>query len=347
MNMEVSLPRDTEGPEFTRVTKRLKDANGLPIGTSNENPILYTRVYEVEYDDRHKASLNVNAIAQNMFAQVDDKGNRHVLFDKTINHRHTALALKQANAFIVTSSGNMRRRETTKGWDMPIRWKYGSTTWVPLKDTKESYPVQVSEYSILTRIQEEPAFAWWVPHVTRKRNRIVAKVKSKYWICTHKCGLKVPNSITETIAIDCENGDTLCCGAICKEMKNVRIAFEEFEGDKEDISPGYQFVNCHMIFDIKMGEGFRWKAGMVAGGHMTEALASLTYSSIVSRYSVRIVLTIAALNVLKLLSCDIHNAFLTAKCRDKCYTRSGPELDSYQGKLMLNHHYETDRKSVS
>ena len=60
---------------------------------------------------------------------------------------------------------------------------------------------------------------------------------------------------------------------MCKEMKNVRIAFEEFEGDKEDIPSEYQFVNCHMIFDIKMGEGFRRKDCMVAGGHMTEAPA--------------------------------------------------------------------------
>ena len=102
MNMEVALPRDTEGPDFDRVTKRLKDANGLPIGTANKKPILDTRVYEVKYVDRQKASLTANAIAQNIFAKMDDKGNINVLFDKIINHRHTALALKQADAFIVT-----------------------------------------------------------------------------------------------------------------------------------------------------------------------------------------------------------------------------------------------------
>ena len=85
-------------------------------------------------------------------------------------------------------------------------------------------------------------------------------------------------------------------------MKNVRIAFESFEGDKEDIPPGYQSVNYHMIFYIKMGEGFRRKARMVAGGHMTEAPAYLTYSYVVSRDSARIVLTIAALNGLKVLA---------------------------------------------
>ena len=85
---------------------------------------------------------------------------------------------------------------------MLVRWKDGSTTWVPLNDMKESYPVQVSEYAVLTRIQEEPEFAWRIPHVLRKRNRIVAKVKSKYWICTHKFGIKVRKSVTEAITID-------------------------------------------------------------------------------------------------------------------------------------------------
>ena len=136
-------------------------------------------MYEVGYFDGHKASLTTNAIAQNMLAQVDDKGNIHVLFHEIIDHCSTALALKQVDTFIINSSGNRQRRETTKGWNMLVRWKDGSTTWVPLKDIKESYPVQVSEYAVLTRIQEEPAFAWLVPRMLRKRNQIVAKVKSK------------------------------------------------------------------------------------------------------------------------------------------------------------------------
>ena len=49
INMELVMPRDDEGPEFSRVTKRLRDANGLPIGTANDNPLLDTRIYEVEY----------------------------------------------------------------------------------------------------------------------------------------------------------------------------------------------------------------------------------------------------------------------------------------------------------
>ena len=49
LNMELALPRYEPIPEFPRVTKRLRDHNGLPIDTANQNPILDSRMYEVEY----------------------------------------------------------------------------------------------------------------------------------------------------------------------------------------------------------------------------------------------------------------------------------------------------------
>ena len=83
---------------------------------------------------------------------------------------------------------------------------------------------------------------------------------------------------------------------------------------KDQLPVGYQFMKCHMIFDIKFGENFHHKAQLVAGGHMTETPATLMYSSVVSRDSVRIALTVAALNDLQVMSCDIQNAYLTADC---------------------------------
>ena len=51
--------------------------------------------------------------------------------------------------------------------------------WLALKDMKEAYPVQLAEYAVQNRISLEPAFAWWAPYVLKKRNRILAKIKSK------------------------------------------------------------------------------------------------------------------------------------------------------------------------
>ena len=336
LNMELALPQDGDlEPKFARVTKRLRDANGLPIGTANENPILDTRVYEVEYADGRIASMAANQIAENLFAQVDAEGNRHVLLDEIVDHRKNQDALDPADAFITTRSGAKRRIPTTRGWDIRCQWKDGSSTWVALKDMKEAYPVQVAEYAVTSRIADQPAFAWWIPYVLKKRDRILAKVKSKYWIRTHKFGIRIPKTVEDAKAEDARNGNTLWWDAICKEMRNVRIAFEVFEGTKNDIPPGYQQIRCHMIFDIKMGENFRRKARMVAGGHTTETPASITYSSVVSRDSVRIALLIAALNDLRILACDIQNAYLTAKCREKIWTIAGPEFGSEAGSIML------------
>ena len=61
--MELSLDRSDDGPSFDKVTKILRDAQGLPIGTANDNPILDTRMYEFEYLDGFTTSMAANSIA--------------------------------------------------------------------------------------------------------------------------------------------------------------------------------------------------------------------------------------------------------------------------------------------
>ena len=227
-----------------------------------------------------------------------------------------------------------RRFTTTKGWEVNLKRKYRSTTWKKLKDIKDSYSVQLAEYAVENRVSEEPAFAWWVKFVLRKRDHIISKTQ-RHWLKTHKYRIRVPNTVEETILIDKENWDTLWWDAIMKEMKNVRPAFEVFEKIKEDMTIGYQQIKCHMIFDVKLGENFRHKARLVGRGHTTTAPASITYSSVVSRDSVRIALTIAALNDLDILARDIQNAYLTALCRENIWTRAGPEFGSEEGTMMI------------
>lgn len=221
LNMELALDRGGENPEIAKVVKRLKDKDGRPIGTSHDNPILDTRMYEVEYRDGHRAALAANIIAENMFAQVDEEGRRHLMLDSIIDLRTNGDQVEQKDAFVTSSNGVKRRRETTKGWECCALWKDGSTTWGTLKDMKDSYPVELAEFAVENGYAEEPAFAWWISHVLKKRDRIVAKVKSKYWQRTHKYGLRVPKTVKEAIEIDRENGNTLWWDALMKEMVNV------------------------------------------------------------------------------------------------------------------------------
>ena len=74
-----------------------------------------------------------------------------------------------------------------------------------------------------------------------------------------------------------------------------------------------------MIFDIKM-EDFQQKAHLVAGGHMTAAPATLTYTSLVSCKTVHIALMIAALNGLEVKAGNALNTYITAPVTGKIMT---------------------------
>ena len=89
-------------------------------------------------------------------------------------------------------------------------------------------------------------------------------------------------------------------------MRNIRPAFEVWEKGISELPPRYQNITCHIIFDVKMGRKFRRKARFVAYGHNTKTPTAMTYLAVVKRESVWIALTIAALNDLDVLACNIH-----------------------------------------
>jgi Reverse transcriptase (RNA-dependent DNA polymerase) len=91
------------------------------------------------------------------------------------------------------------------------------------------------------------------------------------------------------------------------------------------------------VFDVKLGENFRRKARYCADGHKSGAPASVTYITVVSRDSVRILLLkVAALNEFDILEADVQNAFLTAPNKEKCWIIAGPEIGPEEGKAFLD-----------
>jgi hypothetical protein len=96
-------------PEFARVTKRLRDKDGNLIGKANDNPVLDTRLHEVEHLDGHKAALSANLIAESIVAQVDSEGHRELLMDEIIGHRTDGNEAQELDAFVEAKNGVKRR----------------------------------------------------------------------------------------------------------------------------------------------------------------------------------------------------------------------------------------------
>ena len=85
--MELTFYQGGDSPEFVRVKKILKDANFRPIGITNDNSIIYSLMYELEYNDGHTASMAPNLIAENLFTQVDQAGNQFTILDSITGKR--------------------------------------------------------------------------------------------------------------------------------------------------------------------------------------------------------------------------------------------------------------------
>jgi hypothetical protein len=340
LNAEIIVDRDGE-PIRARVVKRARSETGASIGQFHANPLFDTREYDCIFDDGTLERYTANIIAENLYSQCDSDGHSFLVLKEIIDHSKDNSAIPISDGFTVGFNGNRVPKKTTRGWKLLCQWKDESTSWVSLVDLKDSNPVELAEYAVANKIDQEPAFRWWVADVLRKRNRIIAKVKRRYWRTTHKFGIRLPKTVEEAIQIDRETNTTFWTDAIKKEMEKVGVAFEFIDkwspdqvrqGLARGDFVGFQEIECHMVFDVKMD--LTRKARFVAGGHTTETPTSLTYSSVVSRDSVRIAFLTAALNDVDVMTCDIGNAYLNAPCREKIWFVAGPEFGSRQGQVV-------------
>ena len=322
INAEVLLPHQDKTSHAT-VMGRTKDIDGNTTGRHDANPLLNTAVYDVLFPDGAVKQYAANTIAENMWAQVDNEGQQYLLLDQITEHRRHDSAVDKNDQYVVTKRGNKKLRQTTVGWDLCVLWRDGSEQWIPLKDLKESNPVEVADYAEANNIADEPAFKWWVPYTLRKRDRIIAAVNQRVKKTSHKYGVQIPKSVKDAYALDTKNGNNLWRDAITKEMMNVSIAFDMLD-EKENLPPGYTKATCHLIFDVKMD--FTRKARYVMDGHRTAEPTGSTFAGVVSRESVRIAFTYAALNGVDIWAADIMNAYLQAPTTETHYIICGLEF---------------------
>ena len=320
LGAEIGIKRNGgEDIEYGRIIKRTVDEEGMPIGCRHDsgNVLLDNRKYDIEYLDGRIESITANILAENVISQVNEDGHRQLVLDEIIDHRKTPEAVPKSEGTYNIPGGIKKKVITTKGWEFYVQWRDGHCTWVKLKDLKQSYPIKILEYVKSIKIEEEPAFAWWISYVEKKKEQIMNKVRSKYWERTHKYGIKIPKTMKEAELIDIENNNRLWRDAIAEEMKNVRTSFESYDGDPRELRElGYKEIRGHLVFDVKLGENFRRKARYVAEGFRVSTPSSITYSSVVKRDSIRILLILYANRKSHLYICTISIPISVPSSRD-------------------------------
>ncbi len=150
------LPKNGDrGP--AQVTKRLKGPDGRPIGLANVNPLLDTRQHEAEFSDGMTQDCFANVIAENLFSQVDEEGRQQLVLQEISDHRKDGSAIPISEGMFRTRSGAQVPKKTTRGWELKVEWKDGTSDWVPLRELKESNPIELAEFAVANKIDHEPA----------------------------------------------------------------------------------------------------------------------------------------------------------------------------------------------
>jgi hypothetical protein len=98
-----------EGDTFTKgqVIARKHDIDGNILGKPHINPILDSRIYEVQFEDGHIEEYAANVIAESIYAQVDDKRCEHLILDEITDYRKNPnIAVNDDDRWIIAPNGN-------------------------------------------------------------------------------------------------------------------------------------------------------------------------------------------------------------------------------------------------
>jgi hypothetical protein len=111
--------------------------------------------------------------------------------------------------------------------------------------------------------------------------------------------------------------------ALLKEMGALVVAFEMLEHGQKGPA-GWFKPTGHIVWDVKMD--FTCKAQWFKDGRKTPVPTTSSFTGVVSRESIRIALTYAAMLGLPVIGGNIKNAYLQAPSSEKHFIVWGPEF---------------------
>jgi len=215
-----------------------------------------------------------------------------------------------------------------------------SQSWVNFFALCLSDPTPVISFAREHKLLDKRPFCHLIPYCKVKPPLDIAKihkVTSSPTTVKYKFGIQVPKGIKNAISLDKKNNNNLWQEAIETELKQL-TDYETFIilDSGEDIPKGYQKIPYHIVFDVKYD--LRHKARLVAGGNWTVNDKEDIYSGVVRMDTIRIGFFLGELYGLSCCACDIGNAFLYGKTKEKVYITAGPEFGStlFGKNLIIN-----------
>ena len=254
-------------------------------------------------------------------AAKDNDPNRHWIFQAIVDHK-----------------GPFNQR--SKHWqgsmyNVKVRWEDGTESWEPLNVIAKDDPVTCALYARDHGLTD--TIGWkFISKLSRRTKLLqtrVNKAMAARRSIRHKFGVKIPRDSNEARKFQEEAGHTKWTDAEQEELQNL-FGYDTFKDLGPNGTPpeGFQKIRMIWVYDCK--HDFRYRARLVAGGHVTPP-SDDSYSSVVSLEIMRLALAVGELNGLTPMVGDIGNAYLEATTKEKIYFVAGPEFGDLQGHIMV------------
>ena len=230
-------------------------------------------------------------------------------------------------------------------YNILIEWETGEHTWEPLSNIIATDPYTCAVYAKEHDLLNTPGWKLLKRHARTARRLIRTLKKSKYRQAKatrkYKHGWEVPRDYAHALQLDIQNGNNKWKDAIDLEIEQIKEyqVFKDYgkavyNKNKITNAPDeHQKIRVHFVFDVKHCGKF--KARLVADGHLTKEPMETVYSGVVSIRNLRLAMFLAELNGLELWGADVGNAYLQALTREKLYIVGGPEFEALQGHVLV------------
>ena len=250
LSAEVIFPRGDGSQHIGKIVERKRNADGNFIGRRHDNPICDTREYVVRYPDGSEDTMTYAKVVKHLYSQVDNEGNQLHIYHGIVGHRKSGRAIDKSDQWFVKNGRKYKHRRTA-GWDLEVEWKDGTSSWLPLSTLKKDNPIDVAQYAVDNRIDEEPAFDWWAREVLKRSKRLIGKAQKMFQRTGYKYGIEVSQNIKHALELDAKNGNDFWRRAIAKERAKVLVALK-FLKPGERAPVGFQKITGNWVFDVKM-----------------------------------------------------------------------------------------------
>ena len=229
-------------------------------------------------------------------------------------------------------------------YNVMVEWESGEVTYEPLTLISKDDPITCAVYAKKHDLLDTTGWKHLKRYAKTSKRLIRAvkqsRIRQVRASARYQHGFQVPKDYNDAMRLDKENGNTHWQDAMDLELTQIHeykvfkdTGKAKFHNGKVVTPDGFQKIRVHFVYAVK--HDGRFKARLVADGHLTKEPVESIYSGVVSLRSLRMVVFLSQVNKLEIWGADVGNAYLEAYTDEKLCIMAGPEFKELQGHLLI------------